>query len=258
LANQLLRSPWPERAADAIAPQLGRDTRTARLLQQLRENSRESEGMCALIGARLALAGLDADDVMRAEHQRQAANQVTVANIITSMRHVSAFDWPPFVEAVSQGEGALRDDPAAAYAAQDFATRDAYRHAVEELSRGTAVNELEVTRRALALAAAAAPGRRESHVGYWLTGGGQRELEESLGYRAPVRLRINRAARAGGLPLFLGAILALTAAAAWPLLVLTRGVTLPWRILLAVLALPALSSLATALVQRAVAWLVPP
>jgi cyclic beta-1,2-glucan synthetase len=258
LAHQLLRSPSPERAADAIAPQLGRDTRTARLLQRLRENSPESESMSALIVARLAAAGLDADDVMRAEHQRQAANQVTVANIITSMRHVSAFDWPPFVEAVSQVESALRDDPAAAYAAQDFATRDVYRHAVEELSRGTAVNELEVTRRVLALAAAAAPGRRENHVGYWLTGGGQRELEESLGYRAPLRLRINRAVRAGGLPLYLGAILALTAAAGWPLLVLTRGAPLPWRIVLAALAVPALSSLATAVVQRAVAWLVPP
>lgn len=257
LALQILRAASPERAVAAIADRLGANSLTARLLQRLREHDPKGEAAYAAVVERLGEAGLDDESVMRAEHQRQAANQVTVANLITSMRHVSAFDWPPFVEAVSQVEAALRQDPAAAHAAQDFATRDSYRHAVEELARGTAASELEVARRALALSAAAPSGRRDGHVGHWLVGAGRRELEADLAYRAPLRLRLARATRAGGLPLYLGAILLLTAAGEWPVAWLSRGVSLPLRIALAVLAALPLSTLATALMQRAVAWLVP-
>ncbi len=257
LVHGLLQAASPARAVAAIANRLGSNSLTASLLQRLREGDPDGAPARTAIVARLAALGFDDDDVMRAEHQRQAANQVTVANIITSMRHVSAFDWPPFVETVSLVEAALREDPAGAHADQDFATRDAYRHAIEELARGTAASELAVTRRALALAAAAPPASRASHVGHWLAGDGRCELEQALDYRGPARMRVSRAVRGGGLWLYLGAIFFLTAAGEWSLLLLTRGATGPVRAALGVLAALPLSAVAVALVQRAVAWLVP-
>jgi len=47
---------------------------------------------------------------------------------------MSALDWAQFFETVSLVDEALRAGPN--YAAMDFATRDAYRHAVEELAAG--------------------------------------------------------------------------------------------------------------------------
>ena len=47
----------------------------------------------------------------------------------------------------SRVEAVLRDDPAGVYAAQDFATRDRYRRAVETIARGSSADELDVARR---------------------------------------------------------------------------------------------------------------
>ncbi len=257
LAEDLLASRDPQRALAAIADRLGSNSLTARLLQRLRQGDPRAEPAREALIGRLAARGLDDEAVMRAEHHRQAANQVTVANIITSMRHVSAFDWPPFVEAVSLVEAALREDPAGAHSEQDFPTRDAYRHAVEELARGTAAAELDVVRRALALAAAAGPAAREAHIGHWLVGNGRPQLEHQLSFRPTLRERVSRTARAGGLPLYLSAIAVLTALGEWPLLALLRGVPDSARWILIALAVVPLSSLAAAIVQRTLAALVP-
>ena len=56
---------------------------------------------------------------------------VTVRNVITSMRLISAFDWAEFFESVSLVDAILWTDNG--FAAPDFATRDRYRRAIEEL-----------------------------------------------------------------------------------------------------------------------------
>ena len=73
--------------------------------------------------------------MLRVEHQREAADQLAIGNVITSMRLLSSIDWPLFFERVSLVEQMLREDPAGAYARMDFPTRDRYRHSVEELAR---------------------------------------------------------------------------------------------------------------------------
>ena len=73
-----------------------------------------------------------ADAMIRQEAQLEASMQVSIGNAITSMRTLSALDWPTFVEQVSHVERVLRDDPAGAYARMDFATRDRYRQSVEQ------------------------------------------------------------------------------------------------------------------------------
>src|SRR6185503_16795938 len=95
------------------------------------------------------------EQIIHTEHQRQASTQVTVGNIITSMRLLSTLDWRDFFEIVSLIEPLLGADPAGAYAKMEFATRDRYRHVIERISKRTRANELEVARAVVKFAEAA-------------------------------------------------------------------------------------------------------
>ena len=75
------------------------------------------------------------DECMRREQQRLAANQVSIGNLITSMRLLTALDWSLFFERVSLVEQILRQDPAGIYPLMDFATRDQYRHEIERIAK---------------------------------------------------------------------------------------------------------------------------
>src|SRR4029450_1578373 len=99
---------------------------------------------------RLAAQGTTADEIVREEHQRQGAMNVTVRNVITSMRLMSAVDWAELFESVSLVDAELR--AGSDFAALDFPTRDCYRHAIEALARGSTHSELDVASRALAAA----------------------------------------------------------------------------------------------------------
>ena len=98
---------------------------------------------------------------------------VTVRNVITSMRLISAVDWAEFFESVSLVDAELR--AGSDFAAMDFPTRDRYRHAIEELARGSRHSELEVARRAIRgdqargrRAARATASDRAPRAGSWL------------------------------------------------------------------------------------------
>ncbi len=114
--------------------------------------------------ARLAELGTTEEGIVRLEHQRQAATQVSVANVIYSMRRIAAYDWAQFVEDASLVDDALRGDPAGIYARLDFESRDLYRHAIEELARGARRSEHEVARLAVerARSAPALPNKTAS------------------------------------------------------------------------------------------------
>src|SRR5206468_120660 len=122
------------------------------LVQRLREQDRAVTPALRWLDQRLKAQGTTSDDIVRVEHQRQAAMNVTVRNVIMSMGLMSALDWTEFFESVSLVDGVLQADPG--YAAMDFATRDSYRHAIEELARGSRRSELEVAREVLVRAAA--------------------------------------------------------------------------------------------------------
>ncbi len=103
----------------------------------------------------LARQGTSIEQVIHSEHQRQAATQVTVGNIITSMRLLSTLDWRDFFESVSLIDPLLGKDPARAYLKMEFSSRDRYRHVVERISKRTLVSELEIGEAAVKLAAEA-------------------------------------------------------------------------------------------------------
>lgn len=201
----------------------------------------------------------DLTEVLRREHRRQAANQVSVGNCVTSLRLLNAIDWSRFFEHASLVEDALRAEPTGVYRAQDAATRDRYRQAVEQLAKAARRDEVEVARLALSRAARGSTPR-ERHVGYHLLAEGRRELARELRCRFKFRDRWRAALTDrpnvtffGGIAVITGALIALAVGLA------ALATSSPWVLVLIALAaaLPA-SEVAVAVVNAAVCRVLPP
>ncbi len=230
------------------------------LVQRLRAQDRAVTPALLWLDRRLAAQGTTSDDIVRVEHQRQAAMNVTVRNVIMSMRLMSALDWTEFFETVSLVDEVLRAAPN--YTALDFATRDAYRHAVEELARGSGRPELDVAREAVARThhPGVAADDRRNDPGFYLIGGGRVAFELALGYRAAPMHRLLRTYVAAATPGYLGTIAVLSGFVfALPILAAgASGVGPLSLVVLALLAVVPASDLAIALLNRSVTALVTP
>jgi cyclic beta-1,2-glucan synthetase len=185
------------------------------LTQRLREQDPAVMPVFDWLEQQLGKKGLSIEQVVHIEHQRQAAAQVTVGNIITSMRLLSTLDWRDFFESVSLVDSALGEDPAGLYARMTFATRDHYRHVVERISKRTAATELEVAQGAVRLAAESKesnPGdEARAHVGYYLVDDGVDELAQKFNYRpSSPRERTLRVILRHPTPFYLGTLASLT------------------------------------------------
>jgi cyclic beta-1,2-glucan synthetase len=231
------------------------------LVQRLRDQDPKVTPTLTWLDERLASIGTMADEAVRDEHQMQGAMNVTVRNVITSMRMISAVEWAEFFESVSLVDAALRFG--SDFAAMDFPTRDRYRHAIEELARGSGQPELQVARHAIALAhktSARPPNgggefpHPQQEPGYYLIAKGRRALEKEIGFRIPPSEWLARINAAAGIFGYAGAIvivgalillLSLHAVAAF-------GVTGWMLLVLALLGVAPASDAAVALVNRGV------
>jgi len=229
------------------------------LVQRLREEDPRVMPALEWLEARAERAGTSIEELVREEHGSQLSAQATVANIVTGMRKISAFGWADFFEEVSRVERILRRDPSGTYPRCDFATRDEYRHAVEELARRSGVEEEEVARRVLARCGAAADARAR-YPGHHLLLEGRRAFERELGYRVPLRSRLRRAFRAAAYPGYFGTLaLATLALLALPLAYALAAGAGPWTaVLLGLLALVPATDLALTALHQDVIELVPP
>ena len=253
-------------AADTAAPLPPAPDMTfvVHLLHRLREYGLRLSSILTAVEAHLASQDTTAEAAIRGEHQHQAANQVSVANAVTSLRLCSAIDWRQYVESVSLVEHVLQRDPAGAYPRMDFLSRDRQRQAVEELAAPNGDAQVRVALRALEssrqAAAAGSPADRAAHVGYHLINRGRRKFEGDVAYRPPLAKRIRRIAFTVATPLYLGAIGAMTALllAATASYATHHGAS-PRAIaaILALLLMPA-ADIAIAVAQRVVAWAIPP
>ena len=184
------------------------------LLRRLREHDGPIGAAIDWIAVQSARLGLSAEELTRRQHLRQAADQVSVGNAITSMRTIGALDWNKFFENTSAVEAILRRDPVKAYSATDSKSRDRYRHAIEDIARRSQGDEHEIAELAVELAEAAQ--RRDpdnvgrGHVGYYLIDAGRAELEARFRYRPLLRERLSRFVLRHPTATYLGSTLVLT------------------------------------------------
>ncbi|HEU4516458.1 MAG TPA: protein ndvB, partial [Steroidobacteraceae bacterium] len=229
------------------------------LVQRLRDQDPKVTRALAWLEERLAAQGTTADEIVHDEHQKQGATNVTVRNIITSMRLISDVDWAELFENLSLVDDALRSG--SVFAEMDFPTRNLYRNAIEELARGSRLTELEVARAALLAAGDPDPEsrdevsrRRERDPGYHLIAGGRRAFEAKIGFRAPLRSWLVRCNARIGIGGYVGCVIA-TAAILLSLALFAlaeEAIGDGWLAFLALLGLIPSIDAAMALVNRAV------
>src|SRR4029078_13285151 len=94
----------------------------------------------------------------------------------------------------SATEKILRKDVSRDYPRMSFATRDQYRHVVENIAKRTEMSEEDIASAALGLSAVSGKdaSSRMSHIGYYLTGDGRYVLERETGYVPPSGERLYR------------------------------------------------------------------
>jgi cyclic beta-1,2-glucan glucanotransferase len=278
LAAETLESRRARLAADAYVARIEREAADAapllppalgiasivQLLHRVREYGLQLAPIRTMVEDHLALQETTAEAAIRDEHQRQAADQVSVANAITSLRLCSALDWRQYVEAVSLVEHVLQRDPAGAYGRMDFLSRDRLRRAVEELAEPSGDAQVRVALRAVEsarqAAASGSPVDRAAHVGYHLIDRGRGKLEVDVAYRPRLASRARRLVFAHATLLYLGPIALMTAAllAGSAAYALREGASARVVAALVLLLLIPAADMAIALAQRVIAWAIPP
>jgi cyclic beta-1,2-glucan synthetase len=131
------------------------------------------------------------------EKNRLTREQLSIGNAFNSLRLLALIDWKECFEKLSGVEQTLQQDPAGIYPRMDFATRDRYRRAVEDLHRGSGQEEDQVARRAVDLAARAVgdsggdavDDEQATHVGTYLIGDKRKDLARLIGCREKLRFR---------------------------------------------------------------------
>ncbi|HET9479848.1 MAG TPA: hypothetical protein VFO72_10915, partial [Pyrinomonadaceae bacterium] len=219
LADKLLElaSLQPTAINTTVTERLGKreelpQTFLVQLIQRLREQHPSVMPVMDWIEKQLGRQGASVEQIIHTEHQRQAAAQVTVGNIITSMRLLSTLDWNDFFEKVSLIEPLLGKDPAGAYLRMEFASRDRYRHVIERISKRTRTSELKIAQATVKLATEAKENdaQAKKHVGYYLIDEGLPQLEAIFRYRPRTREKLRRFLVRHATASYLGVIALLT------------------------------------------------
>ncbi len=230
------------------------------LVQRLRDRDPDTTPALRWLNEKLSAEGIATDQIVREEVQRQSAMNVTVRNVITSMRFLSMINWAEFFESVSPVDAVLR--AASDFGSMDFATRDLYRRAIEQLARQSGREEIDVTAQVIAAANRAVvttsegdrSSARERDPGYYLIGNGRRELEQRLSCRVPLRTRLLRVSGDAGVMSYVSMIGIVTAIIlGFALLgIANAGVHGAMLIVLAIVGLVPASDVAVALANRAI------
>ncbi len=223
----------------------------AQIAKRLRGCDPSQTPMLGWLEDRLLRQGTTLDDVVARAHARQGASNVTMRNIVTSMRTLSELDWADFFEDVSLVDACLA--AGSNFASMDFVTRNQYRTAIERLARGSGHDEMEVAQAALDLARAGTDSRTRD-PGHTLIGAARGMLETRIGFVPSARDRLLRQVGRLGLGGYVAAIGLTSAtvlgAAGWALH--AAGATFAEMLPLAALALLPATEAATALVNLVV------
>ena len=137
MAGRLLKAgqgPMDLDADSGFAGQPLSERFAAQLAKRLRDQDPLTTPALGWLEHRLTQQGTSIEEVVQHAQQRQGASNVTIRNVITSMRRISDIDWADLFESVSLVDERLRG--ASDFAAMDFPTRTLYRSAIEQLARG--------------------------------------------------------------------------------------------------------------------------
>ena len=153
VADRVLATPDDEGDRKMLADYAAhaRDTTFAtQLLYRLRDGSQNSGKALNWLEKELEKSGSDAEEIIIREHHTLSSGNVTTGNIVRGLRLINDVDWTEWFEDVSRIDALLRER--SDVASLDFASRDQYRQAIEDLARRSNLSEFEVAEKATELA----------------------------------------------------------------------------------------------------------
>ncbi len=127
--------------------------------------------------------------------QGESASSFDVGPLITSLKFIGEVDWRDTLEQLSVVHRTLLLDPSGVYPRMEFESREAYRKRVQKIAAHSDIGEIDLARRAVAMAEDARIDRsapealraRLRHVGYYLVDEtGSEDLRHRAGYRQPI------------------------------------------------------------------------
>lgn len=215
--------------------------------------------------------GWNLADLRKLEQFRVAANQVSMGNIITSMRLINTLNWIEFFERTNRCERVLRHDPTGHYESMDFASRNAYRTSIEQISKRSNVSEKYVAQCALKFAEAQ-PASSETttaqsmgfdfvkrHIGYWLVDEGRSQVEAAIDFKPELLKRIRRFAKRHSHVSYFGGLSLVTSVMLLSILWAMLAFAIPTPVMIPLLLLSVLpvSELALRIVNEIITHLIP-
>lgn len=221
LADQLLQPGASQQALHTYINNLADKTLShtfaAQLAKRLRGQDPNTTPALQWLEQRLSQQHSSIELVVLYAQQRLGASNVSVRNVMTSMRRISAIDWAELFEQVSPVDKHLRQH--SAFADMDFSSRNMYRSAIELLARGSDLPECDVARAAIETALKADTAQfgsvqtaRETDPGFYLIGKGRPKFEQQLGFEPGWRVKLHRALAATALAGYVSTLALLTLA----------------------------------------------
>lgn len=152
------------------------------LIKKLRKKGSKTLWMISCLDKLLAQKSATTDSFISIDHLNQAVTQVSIGNIINSLRTLSGLDNTVIFEDLSEVERILKQDPCGVYSKMDFNSRNMYRNTVIKLANKYKTTEIHVARLSYELAKEALNNQESpaDHVGYYLVGKGQKVLTDNL------------------------------------------------------------------------------
>ncbi|KEG15790.1 hypothetical protein H705_01220 [Bartonella bacilliformis Cond044] len=164
-------------------------TFSAHLFYRLRGSSIDSTTALTWLEKNLCRHGSSPEITTANEHTRQAADGVTMGNIIRSLKTIDDIDWTVWFETVSSVDLVLREN--SDFSEIDSHSRNAYRKVIEKIARHSPLSELDVTLKAVEMTQTSleyTPHQNSSSVekhysiGWYLVDDGRYIFEKACGY----------------------------------------------------------------------------
>ncbi|WP_375696404.1 GH36-type glycosyl hydrolase domain-containing protein [Bartonella sp. AP331QHHD] len=167
-------------------------TFSAHLFYRLRSASVDSTVALTWLEKQLKSQGSSLEIATADEHTRQAADGVTMGNIIRSLKAIDDVDWTAWFETVSCVDSILRKN--SDFSEIDAHSRNIYRQVIEKVSRFSPLSELEVAHKVVEMANSTSKDMpHHSCVGWYLVDDGRGIFEKACGYIPPFLIKWTRA-----------------------------------------------------------------
>ncbi len=233
-------------------------TFSAHLFYRLRSASVDSTVALTWLEKQLESQGSSLEIATADEHTRQAADGVTMGNIICALKAIDDVDWTAWFETVSCVDSILREN--SDFSEIDSHSRNIYRQVIEKVARFSPLSELEIAHKVVEMANSTSKDMpHHSCVGWYLVDDGRGIFEKACGYIPPFLIKWMRASCFSKLRVIAIPVSFLTLAFLLVIYVLLQisGMTQWMSFCFTVLALfPAIDA-AFALFNTVVSWFVP-